>query len=208
MKIFVDSARLDEIEQAYSYGIINGVTTNPSLLKKAVEIDKTAINSIITLSKDSSTVMYDGVSEEQWQEFDMPVYKVTRLNNEKQLIKNLSPDLVIMCGWRQIINKDLLEIPKRGFVGFHPTLLPIGRGPAPIINSILSNFKESGLTKEECDKIDCPRIKESLGYVECQVINQIKTGDHTIFIGKVLNEKLKEKQKRIYHLEDLEFKEL
>jgi len=37
MKIFIDSARLDEIEQAYSYGITDGVTTNPSLLKKAVE---------------------------------------------------------------------------------------------------------------------------------------------------------------------------
>lgn len=36
MKIFVDSARLDEIEQAYSFGIADGVTTNPSLLKKAV----------------------------------------------------------------------------------------------------------------------------------------------------------------------------
>jgi len=37
MKIFIDSARLDEIEQAFSYGIIDGVTTNPSLLKKAVD---------------------------------------------------------------------------------------------------------------------------------------------------------------------------
>ena len=36
MKIFIDSARLDEIKQSYSYGIIDGVTTNPSLLKKAV----------------------------------------------------------------------------------------------------------------------------------------------------------------------------
>ena len=36
MKIFIDSARLDEIEQSYSYGIIDGVTTNPSLIKKAV----------------------------------------------------------------------------------------------------------------------------------------------------------------------------
>jgi transaldolase len=37
MKIFIDSAQLDEIKQAYNYGIINGVTTNPSLLKKAVD---------------------------------------------------------------------------------------------------------------------------------------------------------------------------
>jgi len=37
MKLFIDSARLDEIEQSYAFGIADGVTTNPSLLKKAVQ---------------------------------------------------------------------------------------------------------------------------------------------------------------------------
>ena len=37
MKIFIDSADLDEIKQAYEWGIADGVTTNPSLMKKAVE---------------------------------------------------------------------------------------------------------------------------------------------------------------------------
>ncbi|MFH1787986.1 MAG: transaldolase family protein [Candidatus Altiarchaeota archaeon] len=37
MKIFVDSADLDEIEKAYEWGVADGVTTNPSLLKKAVD---------------------------------------------------------------------------------------------------------------------------------------------------------------------------
>ena len=37
MKIFIDSANLDEIELAFSYGILDGVTTNPSLIKKAIE---------------------------------------------------------------------------------------------------------------------------------------------------------------------------
>lgn len=37
MKIFIDSADLDEIEQGYAWGVSDGVTTNPSLLKKAVE---------------------------------------------------------------------------------------------------------------------------------------------------------------------------
>lgn len=36
MKIFIDSADLEEIKHAYSSGIIDGVTTNPSLIKKAV----------------------------------------------------------------------------------------------------------------------------------------------------------------------------
>ncbi len=37
MKIFLDSADLDEIKQVYQWGIGDGITTNPSLLKKAVE---------------------------------------------------------------------------------------------------------------------------------------------------------------------------
>jgi len=37
MRIFVDTAELDEIKEANSWGILDGVTTNPSLIKKAVE---------------------------------------------------------------------------------------------------------------------------------------------------------------------------
>ncbi len=37
MKIFVDTAKLDEIKEACRWGIVDGVTTNPSLIKKAVD---------------------------------------------------------------------------------------------------------------------------------------------------------------------------
>ncbi|MGC9554439.1 MAG: transaldolase family protein [Thermoplasmatota archaeon] len=37
MQIFIDTADLDEIREAYSWGIVDGVTTNPSLIKKAVD---------------------------------------------------------------------------------------------------------------------------------------------------------------------------
>ncbi len=37
MKIFIDSADIEEIGKAYEWGITEGVTTNPSLLKKAVD---------------------------------------------------------------------------------------------------------------------------------------------------------------------------
>jgi transaldolase len=44
MKIFIDSSIVEEIEQAYSYGILDGVTTNPSLIKKAVQSSKGKID--------------------------------------------------------------------------------------------------------------------------------------------------------------------
>ncbi|HLC87109.1 MAG TPA: transaldolase family protein [Candidatus Nanoarchaeia archaeon] len=37
MKLFIDSADIEEIKKINSYGILDGVTTNPSLIKKAVE---------------------------------------------------------------------------------------------------------------------------------------------------------------------------
>ena len=37
MKIFLDTAEIEEIQEAYNYGIIDGITTNPSLIKKAVQ---------------------------------------------------------------------------------------------------------------------------------------------------------------------------
>ncbi len=37
MKIFVDTAIIEEIKKAESWGILDGVTTNPSLIKKAVD---------------------------------------------------------------------------------------------------------------------------------------------------------------------------
>lgn len=37
MKLFIDTAYLDEIERAAEAGLLDGVTTNPSLMKQAVE---------------------------------------------------------------------------------------------------------------------------------------------------------------------------
>ena len=37
IKIFIDSSKIQEIKKAKEFGILDGVTTNPSLIKAAVE---------------------------------------------------------------------------------------------------------------------------------------------------------------------------
>lgn len=61
----------------------------------------------------------------------------------------------------------------------------------------IDKFKETKLTKEEAKNVDCPRIKEALAYIECEVINEVDAGDHIIFIGKILNSEIKGKGKRL-----------
>lgn len=119
------------------------------VLKEVLE-SGISVSDLITLSEDSRTIMYDGIETNLWKELceinKLDIHFIGRINEEKNLLRTINPDIVIMCGWRQIIDSEILNIPKIAFVGFHPTLLPIGRGPAPIINTILNDFKESGLT--------------------------------------------------------------
>ncbi|MCK5025984.1 MAG: flavin reductase family protein [Nanoarchaeota archaeon] len=67
----------------------------------------------------------------------------------------------------------------------------------------IDKFKEAGLSKTEAATIDCPLISEAIGHMECEVINEIETGDQVIFIGKALRSELKRQGKRLYHI-DLE----
>lgn len=46
MKFFIDTANIDEIKEAYSWGIVDGVTTNPSLIAKEGRVFKDVIKEI------------------------------------------------------------------------------------------------------------------------------------------------------------------
>jgi flavin reductase (DIM6/NTAB) family NADH-FMN oxidoreductase RutF len=47
-------------------------------------------------------------------------------------------------------------------------------------------FKETGLTPIPAEKVHPPLIKECVAHLECKVSNTVETGDHTVFIGKVV----------------------
>lgn len=120
-------------------------------LKTVSELPSWKVSAILTLSKDSQTVMYDhlghiGKDQNAWKEFGLPVYETARIDNEAGLLKKLKPDYLIVAGWRQILPKKILDIPKNGTLGFHPALLPKYRGPNPIITQIIEGETNSGTT--------------------------------------------------------------
>ena len=70
------------------------------------------------------------------------------LNNEEELkiFKNLSPDLVVVVAYGQIIPKKFLETSKFGFINIHASLLPKWRGAAPIQRAIMNGDKTIGVS--------------------------------------------------------------
>jgi flavin reductase (DIM6/NTAB) family NADH-FMN oxidoreductase RutF len=47
-------------------------------------------------------------------------------------------------------------------------------------------FAETKLTPLPAKKVKAPIIKEAIAHLECKLDNQFKTGDHTIFVGEII----------------------
>ncbi len=66
-------------------------------------------------------------------------------------LKELSPDLIVVAAYGQILPPAVLEIPPLGCVNVHASLLPKYRGAAPIQWAILNDESETGVTIMKMD---------------------------------------------------------
>lgn len=63
-----------------------------------------------------------------------------------ELLKAYAPDIAVVVAYGQIIQKELLDLPKFGCVNVHASLLPKLRGASPIHHAILQGEEETGVT--------------------------------------------------------------
>ena len=93
------------------------------------------------------------------QKYDISVAQPERAEEIKLEIEKVTPDLAIVAAYKHLIPKDILEIPKYGFLNVHPSLLPSWRGASPVQHTILNGDKETGVTIILMDeKIDHGKI--------------------------------------------------
>lgn len=59
-------------------------------------------------------------------------------------LRSLNADFFLVAAFGKILKKELLEIPPKGTIGIHPSLLPKYRGASPIQTVILNGEKETG----------------------------------------------------------------
>lgn len=79
--------------------------------------------------------------------------KSSHVNNAEvlQAIEFADIDWLFIIGWSQIASIDVLNAPKMGVLGMHPTLLPVGRGRAAIPWAILNGLEKTGVTMFKMD---------------------------------------------------------
>jgi transaldolase len=107
MKIFIDTANIDEIKKANEWGVIDGVTTNPSLVAKERKDFKSLINEILSIidgpiSVEVISIKSDGMVKEaiemsKWSDnvvVKIPMIpeglKAVKILNEKDVKTNVT----------------------------------------------------------------------------------------------------------------------
>ena len=88
------------------------------------------------------------------KKYKIPVYGIKNINDSEniKILEKINPDYIFIIGISQLIKKEILEIPKWGCIGFHPTLLPANRGRAVIPWTILQANHNTGITLFKIDE--------------------------------------------------------
>ena len=82
-------------------------------------------------------------------EKNLDVYQPIKIKGNMQFIeeiKNLNPDVICVVAYGKILPKEILDIPEKGCINVHGSLLPKYRGAAPIQWAVLNGDKITGIT--------------------------------------------------------------
>jgi methionyl-tRNA formyltransferase len=84
------------------------------------------------------------VAEEQ----GIPVLQPDKPRGEEFLarLRDLEPELSVVAAYGEILTEEVLELPSRGSVNVHASLLPELRGAAPVNWAIIRGHEHSGVT--------------------------------------------------------------
>ncbi|MGH9652740.1 MAG: methionyl-tRNA formyltransferase, partial [Bryobacteraceae bacterium] len=83
----------------------------------------------------------------------IPVYQPERIRRPEPMenLRNLAPEIMVVVGYGQIIPQALIDLPPRGILNVHASLLPRYRGAAPIQWATANGELETGVTIMQID---------------------------------------------------------
>ena len=85
---------------------------------------------------------------------NIPVYQPASLKNQDAQLElaALKPDIMVVVAYGLLLPKAVLDIPARGCINVHGSILPRWRGAAPIQRSIWAGDMETGVTIMQMDE--------------------------------------------------------
>lgn len=82
-------------------------------------------------------------------EHKLAIVKPEKVRNNPEFLnqlKKIEPDVIVVVAYGKILPKEILDLPKKGCVNVHSSLLPKYRGAAPINWAIINGEKMTGVS--------------------------------------------------------------
>ncbi len=81
-------------------------------------------------------------------EHDIPVFQPENFREEAtvQQLRDLAPDVIAVVAYGRILPQKVLDIPPKGCINIHASILPAYRGSAPYQWAVLDGLTETGVT--------------------------------------------------------------
>ncbi len=85
---------------------------------------------------------------------NIPVYQPDRVRDETflEIFRDISPAMVVLVAFGQILPREIIEFPPLGCVNVHPSMLPKYRGAAPMNWAIIRGEEKTGVTIMRIDE--------------------------------------------------------
>lgn len=94
-------------------------------------------------------MVYSPVKEVALQH-GLPVFQPENFRDEEsiEILRGLQPDVIAVVAYGRILPQRVLDIPEKGCVNIHASILPQYRGSAPYQWAVLDGCKETGVTAQ------------------------------------------------------------
>lgn len=136
-------AALPALETAF----IGCVDLSEAVLGKLMMMPEIRLSCIITRRASSFNADFRSL-EARARQGGTPVLALDG-NDQNAMAKYLrerAPQLIFCVGWSYLLTAEILAIPARGVVGYHPAALPQNRGRHPLIWALALGLNETGST--------------------------------------------------------------
>ncbi len=77
--------------------------------------------------------------------YGLPVYQPEKIKEDYEWLQEINPTLLLTLAYGQIVPQEVLDIPSKGALNLHGSLLPKYRGAAPMQYAIKNGEKETGM---------------------------------------------------------------
>ena len=89
-----------------------------------------------------------GVVKQAAEEAGIPVLQPARIRRPEAVeeLREQRPDVIVVASYGQILPQSVLDMPRRRCLNLHPSLLPLYRGPSPVVGPLLNGDPVTGVS--------------------------------------------------------------